>query len=109
MPRIEWKLIDEFLNSARENDVTELYLLLDAHPILINALDAKSRNALSVAGGREATEFLVEHGAVDPAAAGRDAASAVKRHLADGDVIRLVEHVVFYETSGTGISRRTTT
>ena len=60
MPQIFWKLIGEFLNSARENDVTELYLLLDAHPILINALDAKGRNALSVAGGREATEFLVE-------------------------------------------------
>ncbi len=97
MPRIVWKLIGEFLNSARENDVTELYILLDAHPILINALDAKGRNALSIADGREATEFLVEHGAVDPAAARRDAASAVKRHLADGDVIRLVEHVVFYE------------
>ena len=97
MPRISWKLIGEFLNSARENDVTELRLLLDSYPILINALDAQGRNALSVAGGREATEFLVEHGAVDPAAARRDAASAVKRYLATGDVRRLVEHVYFHE------------
>ena len=38
MPRICWKLIGEFLNSARENDVAELRLLLDAYPTLINAL-----------------------------------------------------------------------
>ena len=68
MPRICWKLIGEFLNSARENDVAELRLLLDACPILINALDAQGQNALSVAGGREAIDFLVENGAVDPAA-----------------------------------------
>ena len=104
VPRICWKLIGEFLNSARENDVMELRLLLDAHSILINALDAQGRNALSVAGGREAIEFLVEHGAVDPAAARRDATRAVKRYLATGDARRLVEHVFFYEVDWDGPS-----
>ena len=97
MPRIYWHLIAEFVNSARENNVLELRALLDAHPILINALDVHGRNALSVAGSDDAANFLAAHGAVDPGACRHEAVEAFKRYLASGDVYRLVEVVHFYE------------
>ena len=97
MPRIRWHLIAEFVTSARENSLAELRLLLDAHPILINALDVHGRNALSVAGSGDAAEFLAAHGAVDPGTCRREAVEAFKRYLATGDVYRLVELVLFYE------------
>ena len=71
--------------------------MLDAHPILINALDVHGRNALSVAGSGDAAEFLAAHGAVDPGTCRREAVEAFKRYLATGDVYRLVELVLFYE------------
>lgn len=96
MPRIYWRLIAEFLTSAREHDLAELRLLLAAHPILINALDQQGQNALSVAGSGDAAEFLVDNGAVDPDSARRAAANAFKHYVAAGDVYRLVELVRFY-------------
>ena len=97
MPRIHWHLIAEFVNSARENNVLELRALLDAHPILINALDVHGRNALSVAGSGDAAKFLAAHGAVDPGSCRHEALEAFKRYLATGDSYRLVELVLFYE------------
>ena len=96
MPRIYWRLIAEFLTSAREHDLAEVRLVLAAHPILINALDQQGQNALSVAGSGDAAEFLVDNGAVDPDSARRAAANAFKHYVAAGDVYRLVELVRFY-------------
>lgn len=104
MPR--WTLIDRFLQSARANDVPGLESLFKAHPLLVNALDRRGWNALASAGGKEATAWLLDHGAVSPPEARRQADAAFMRYVefrpgfaAWSNLQRAREHVDFYDAN----------
>ena len=104
MPR--WPLIDQFLQSARANDVAGLESLSKAHPLLVNALDRRGWNALASAGGKEATAWLLDHGAVSPPEARRQADAAFMRYVefrpgfaAWSNLQRAREHVDFYDAN----------
>lgn len=95
MPR--WTLIDEFIASARANDVDGLERHYNEHAMLVNALDRRGWNALACAGGKEATAWLLEHGAVSPPQARGTADAVFIRFVGSGNLLRAREHVEFIE------------
>ncbi|MCY4057875.1 MAG: hypothetical protein OXG44_07725, partial [Gammaproteobacteria bacterium] len=74
--------------------------------MLLNALDRRGWNALASAGGKGATQWLIEHGAVSPPEARRQAEAAFLRYIefrpgfaAWSNLKRAREHVDFHDVN----------